>query len=117
MACMSALALVLLFACAPLRAADGAATGVNTNGASGRNPAAANAAPAATAGRFEGAREQIAEKVATANRERPANAPGLYLDAVDMARRTLQPALAQSVGRLIRGYAARKYDAAAVEEL
>lgn len=59
-------------------------------------------------GRAQGVREAVAQKVAIANGASPADAPGLYQDAITTARNALPAALADGVARVVRGFAARK---------
>jgi len=62
----------------------------------------------AVAGRAQGVREQISQKVAIANTASPADAPALYSDAIKTAQDSLPAAAAASVARVVRGFAGQK---------
>jgi hypothetical protein len=74
---------------------------------------AAGVAPALRAsggviGRAQDVRAALAQKISIANTASPADAPGLYLDAVDSAKKSLPAAAATAAARVVRSYAARK---------
>jgi len=56
------------------------------------------------------ARDKISQEVGIANTASPADAPGLYLDALKTAQDTLPAAAAAAVAGVVRAYAARKAD-------
>ena len=60
------------------------------------------------AGRAQGVREAVAQKVTIANGASPADAPDLYSDAIKTAKSALPTALADGVAKVVRGFAARK---------
>jgi len=64
--------------------------------------------PGLVAGRVQGVREAVAQKVSIANTASPADAPDLYKDAVKTAKDALPAGLADGVARVVRGFALRK---------
>ncbi|NNN04754.1 MAG: hypothetical protein HKL90_02520 [Elusimicrobia bacterium] len=64
----------------------------------------------ATAGNGQSVRGRIAQEVSIANTASPADAPGLYQDAIETARDALPAATAASVAAVVRGFAARKVE-------
>ncbi|MEK7384678.1 MAG: hypothetical protein AAB262_15525, partial [Elusimicrobiota bacterium] len=72
--------------------------------------AATNSSPVkgGVAGRVQGVREAVAQKVSIANGASPVDAPDLYSDAITTAKRALPVALADGVAKVVRGFAARK---------
>jgi hypothetical protein len=63
------------------------------------------------AGRAQSAREAISQKVGIANTSSPADAPGLYLDAIKTAKDSLPASVADAVAGVVRGFASHKADA------
>jgi hypothetical protein len=68
------------------------------------------AASPSVAGRAQDVREQISQKVGIANTAEPADAPGLYLDAIKTAQDALPAGAAAGVAEVVRGFAAKKAD-------
>lgn len=64
----------------------------------------------ATAGNGQSVRGRIAQEISIANTASPADAPGLYQDAIETARDALPAATAASVAAVVRGFAARKVE-------
>jgi hypothetical protein len=62
------------------------------------------------AGRAQDVRGAIAQKVSIANTAAPADAPGLYQDAIQTAKDALPAATAAGVAEVVRSFAARKAD-------
>ncbi|OGR46537.1 MAG: hypothetical protein A2X40_02475 [Elusimicrobia bacterium GWC2_65_9] len=60
------------------------------------------------AGRVQGVREAVAQKVVIANTSSPADAPDLYRDAIKTAKDALPAGLADAVAKVVRGFASRK---------
>ena len=73
--------------------------------------AASHAAAPGVAGRAQGAREAIAQKVGIANTSSPADAPSLYQDAIKTAKDALPAPVAEAVAQVVRGFASHKADA------
>src|SRR6185312_15956178 len=67
-------------------------------------------AGAAAQGRFQDLRGAIAQKVSIANTASPADAPGLYQDAIQTAKNALPSGAAASVATVVRSFASRKAD-------
>ncbi len=62
------------------------------------------------AGKFLNFREQVASLVEIANKEAPADAPGLYSSAIETAEKTLPPAAAAAVTQAVLAFAEHKAD-------
>ncbi|MBI5246856.1 MAG: hypothetical protein HY923_06715 [Elusimicrobia bacterium] len=78
---------------------------------SSMRPGDVASAPAGVAGKFSGAREKIAGFVGVANNSAPADAPGLYKQAIMTAEEALPAAAAAAVGKAVLAFAGRKADA------
>jgi hypothetical protein len=61
-------------------------------------------------GRAQDVRQAIAQKVGIANTASPADAPGLYQDAIKTAKEALPAPVADGVATVVRTFAARKAD-------
>jgi hypothetical protein len=71
----------------------------------GRAPLSAD-----VAARLQDARGSIAQKVSIANTASPADAPGLYLDAIQKAKDSLPARAAEAAATVVRSHAMRKFD-------
>ncbi|MDE2509898.1 MAG: hypothetical protein KGL74_02135, partial [Elusimicrobia bacterium] len=68
-------------------------------------------AAAGVAGQSQNVRQAIAQKIGIANTSSPADAPGLYLDAIKTAQDALPAPVADAIGKVVRGFATHKADA------
>jgi len=75
------------------------------------SPALRSGPAAGVAGRAQGVRDAIAQKVGIANTASPADAPSLYQDAIKTAKDALPAPVSEAVAKVVRGFAARKADA------
>jgi hypothetical protein len=78
--------------------------------------AAVRAAAPGVAGRAQNVKDAITQKVGIANTASPADAPGLYQDAIKTAKDALPASVADAVAGVVRGFASHKADAS-MEEL
>ena len=67
-------------------------------------------ASAGAQGKFQDVRGAIAQKVSIANTASPADAPGLYQDAIQTAKEKLPAPAAAGLATVVRSFAARKAD-------